>query len=279
MNLWKMELLHLFRSWRGWTLLAVFLLASVLSIVTGMFIERVDDFSHSAAVDLYMIYSLPGTLLFIGIVVSALSFDGNKDSATFLRTRFSMKRILITKVLVYSPLAEFLFFLGFIISLVGGSIFFDASDTLSFGWLLWGILLHLVTGLFYLALMLFTSSVFRGAVASVLLTLAVIIGIPIIGGTLAIIELLMRGLIETPPADWERVSYVARVLLWWPAALGDAQAFLSVTQSEIEESTISYFGQSFELDPHFRYKPLISTLVVSPLFALFAWRRYTRREI
>jgi hypothetical protein len=279
MNLWKMELLHLFRSWRGWTLLAVFLLASVLSIVTGMFIERVGDFSHSAAVDLYMIYSLPGTLLFIGIVVSALSFDGNKDSATFLRTRFSMKRILITKVLVYSPLAEFLFFLGFIISLVGGSIFFDASDTLSFGWLLWGILLHLVTGLFYLALMLFTSSVFRGAVASVLLTLAVIIGIPIIGGTLAIIELLMRGLIETPPADWERVSYVARVLLWWPAALGDAQAFLSVTQSEIEESTISYFGQSFELDPHFRYKPLISTLVVSPLFALFAWRRYTRREI
>ena len=279
MNLWKMELLHLFRSWRGWTLLAVFLLASVLSIVTGIFIERVDDFSHSAAVDLYTIYSLPGTLLFIGIVVSALSFDGNKDSSTFLRTRFSMKRILITKMLVYFPLSELLYFLGFIISLVGGSIFFDASDTLSFGWLLWGILLHLVTGLFYVALMLFTSSVFRGAVASVLLTLAVVIGIPIIGGTLTIIELLMRGLIETPPADWEKISYVASVLLWWPAALGDAQAFLSVTQSEIAENTISFFGQSFELDPHFRYKPLISTLVVSPLFALFAWRRYTRREM
>ena len=279
MNLWKMELLHLFRSWRGWTLLAVFLLASILSIVTGIFIERVDQFSHSAAVDLYMIYSLPGTLLFIGIVVSALSFDGNKDLSTFLRTRFSMKRILITKILVYFPLSELLYFLGFIISLVGGSIFFDASDTLSLGWLLWGILLHLVTGLFYVALMLFTSSVFRGAVASVLLTLAVIIGIPIIGGTLTIIELLMRGLIETPPADWEKISYVARVLLWWPAALGDAQAFLSVTQSEIAENTISYFGQSFELDPHFRYKPLISTLVVSPLFALFAWRRYTRREM
>ena len=279
MNLWKMELLHLFRSWRGWTLLAVFLLASVLSIVTGIFIERVDDFSHSAAVDLYMIYSLPGTLLFIGIVVSALSFDGNKDLSTFLRTRFSMNRILITKMLVYFPLAELLYFLGFVISLVGGSIFFDASDTLSFGWLLWGILLHLVTGLFYVALMLFTSSVFRGAVASVLLTLAVVIGIPIIGGTLTIIELLMRGLIETPPADWEKISYVARVLLWWPAALSDAQAFLSVTQSEIAENTISYFGQSFELDPYFRYKPLISTLVVSPLFALFAWRRYTRREM
>ena len=190
-----------------------------------------------------------------------------------------MKRILITKILVYFPLSELLYFLGFVISLVGGSIFFDASDTLSFGWLLWGILLHLVTSLFYVALMLFTSSVFRGAVASVLLTLAVIIGIPIIGGTLMTIELLTRGLIATPLADWEKVSYVARVLLWWPAALSDTLAFLSVTQSEIAESTISYFGQSFELDPHFRYKPLISTLVVSPLFALFAWRRYARREM
>tara|TARA_B100000949_G_scaffold211833_1_gene205643 strand:- start:65 stop:502 length:438 start_codon:yes stop_codon:yes gene_type:complete len=145
--------------------------------------------------------------------------------------------------------------------------------------MLWGILLRLITSLFYLALMLFTASVFRGAVASVLLTLAVIIGIPIIGGTLTTIELLTRGLIATPLADWEKVSYVARVLLWWPAALGDAQAFLSVTQSEIAENTISYFGLSFELDPHFRYKSLISTLVVSPLFALFAWRRYTIREM
>ena len=279
MNLWKMELLHLFRSWRGWTLLAVFLLAAVLSIVTGIFIERIDDFSHSAVVDLYIIFSLPGTLLFMGIVVSALSFDGNKDLSTFLRTRFSMKRILIAKMLVYFALFELLYFLGFVISLVGGSIFFDTSDTLSFEWMLWGILLHLVTGLFYVTLMLFTSSVFRGAVVSVLLTLAVIIGIPIIGGTLTTIELLMRGLIATPLADWEKVSYVAKILLWWPGALGDAEAFLSVTQSEIAKNTISYFGQSFELDPHFRYKPLISTLVVSPLFALFAWRRYTRREI
>ena len=279
MNLWKMELLHLFRSWRGWTLLAVFLLASVLSIVTGIIVERVDDFSSSEALDLYMLYSLVGTLLFVGIVISSLSFDGNKDLSTFLRTRFSIKRILITKVLVYFLLSELLFSVGFLISFATGSVLFDASDTLSFGWMLWGILLRLITSLFYLALMLFTASVFRGAVASVLLTLAVIIGIPTIGGTLTTIELLMRGLIATPLADWEKVSYVARVLLWWPATLGDAQAFLSVTQPEIAEDTISFLVQSFELDPHFRYKPLISTLVVSPLFALFAWRRYTRREM
>ncbi|SVC51985.1 uncharacterized protein METZ01_LOCUS304839, partial [marine metagenome] len=57
------------------------------------------------------------------------------------------------------------------------------------------------------------------------------------------------------------------------------QAFLSVTQSEITSGYVSYFGQTFELNAHFREKPLISTIVLSPLFALFAWRRYSRREI
>ena len=137
----------------------------------------------------------------------------------------------------------------------------------------------MVSGLFYVALMLFTSSIFRGSVASVLLTLAVLIGIPTIGSTVVTVELLMRGLIQTPLAQWETVSYVGKVLLWWPAALSDTQAFLSVTESEIRTGTINYFGQSFDFDPHFRYKPLISALVVSPLFALFAWRRYTRREM
>jgi hypothetical protein len=280
MNLWKMELLHLFRSWRGWTLLGVFILASVLSIVIGIFIERANDqFSYGEALDIYMISSIVGTLLFVGIVVSSLAFDGNKDSAIFLRTRFSMKQILLTKLLVYLPLSQMLFFLGFFLTLVVGQIIYDSSDTLNLNWFLWGTFLHLVSGLFYVALMLFTSSIFRGSVASVLLTLAILIGIPIIGSAAITVELLMRGLIQTPPTQWETVSYVARTLLWWPAALSDTQAFLSVTESEIRTGTINYFGQSFELDAHFRYKPLISALVVSPLFALVAWRRYTRREL
>jgi hypothetical protein len=280
MTLWKMELIHLFRSWRGWTLLGVFILASVLSIVVGIFIERAsDNFSHGGALDIYMATSIVGVLLFIGIVVSSLAFDGNKESSVFLRTRFSMKQILLAKLLIYFPLSEILFFLGFFLTLIVGLLIFDSSDTLSFNWLLWGTLLHLITSLFYVALMLFTSSIFRGSVASVFLTLAVIIGIPIIGGTVVTVELLMRGLIQTPPEQWETVSYAAQALLWWPAGLSDTLAFLSVTESEITAGTINYFGQSFELDPHFRSKSLISTVVASPFFALFAWRRYSRREM
>ena len=222
MNLWKMELIHLFRSWRGWTLLGVFLLASVLSLVIGIFIERANgNFSYGEALDIYMVSSIVGTLLFIGILVSSLSFDSNKDSSIFLRTRFSMKQILLNKLLIYWPLSEMLFFLGFFLTLIVGLLIFDRSDSLSLNWFLWGTFLRLVSSLFYVSLMLFTSSIFRGPVASVLLTLAVLIGIPTIGSAVVTVELLMRGLIQPPLAQWETVSYVGKVLLWWPAALSD----------------------------------------------------------
>ncbi|MCL0028558.1 hypothetical protein M1N23_00215 [Dehalococcoidia bacterium] len=275
-----MELIHLFRSWRGWTLLGVFILASVLAIVIGVFIERANDhFSYAEALDIYMVSSIVGTLLFVGIVVSSLAFDSDKDSSIFLRTRFSLKQILLTKLLIYFPLSEILFFMGFALTLIVGLLIFDTADSLNLSWFLWGTFLQWLSGLFYVSLMLFTSSIFRGSVASVLITLAVLIGIPLIGGTVITVELLMRGLIQTPTAQWETVSYAAKVLLWWPAALSDTQAFLSVTDSEIKTGIVEFFGQSYELDAHFRSKPLISTVIASPLLALFAWRRYSRREM
>ena len=280
MNLWKMELIHLFRSWRGWTLIGFYLLASILAVVIGVFIDRAyGNFSHARALELYMTISIVGFLVFLGIVVSSLAFDSNKDSSIFLRTRFTMKQIILTKLLIYVPFSSILFYSGFILTLIASMLLFDTSDPLQLDWVLWGIFLELVSVFFYVSLMLFTSSVFRGTVASVLLTLAMFIGVPLIGTTLITVELLMRGLMDTPPVEWENVSYVGRTLLWWPAALSDTQAFLTVTESEVNSGMISFFGQAFELDAHFRSKPLISTLVSSPILALLAWRRYTRREI
>ena len=280
MNLWKMELIHLFRSWRGWTLIGFYLLASILAVVIGVFIDRAyGNFSHARALELYMTISIVGFLVFLGIVVSSLAFDSNKDSSIFLRTRFTMKQIILTKLLIYVPFSSILFYSGFILTLIASMLLFDTSDPLQLDWVLWGIFLELVSVFFYVSLMLFTSSVFRGTVASVLLTLAMFIGVPLIGTTLITVELLMRGLMDTPPVEWENVSYVGRTLLWWPAALSDTQAFLTVTESEVNSGMISFFGQGFELDAHFRSKPLISTLISSPILALLAWRRYTRREI
>ena len=280
MNLWKMELIHLFRSWRGWTLIGFYLLASILAVVIGVFIDRAyGNFSHARALELYMTISIVGFLVFLGIVVSSLAFDSNKDSSIFLRTRFTMKQIILTKLLIYVPFSSILFYSGFILTVIASMLLFDTSDPLQLDWVLWGIFLELVSVFFYVSLRLFTSSVFRGTVASVLLTLAMFIGVPLIGTTLITVELLMRGLMDTPPVEWENVSYVGRTLLWWPAALSDTQAFLTVTESEVNSGMISFFGQAFELDAHFRSKPLISTLISSPILALLAWRRYTRREI
>ena len=39
MNLWKAELLLLFRSWRGWTLVTLYLLACILALLTNYFID------------------------------------------------------------------------------------------------------------------------------------------------------------------------------------------------------------------------------------------------
>jgi ABC-type transport system involved in multi-copper enzyme maturation permease subunit len=280
MTLWKAELIHLFRSWRGWTLVGIYLLACFLASIVGYFIERATgSFTHTGAIDIYIAASIVGLLLFVGIVVSSLAFDSNKDASIFLRTRFSMKQILVAKILVYFPLSSALFFFGFLLTLIIGLLIFDSSDPLNWNWFMWGFLLEIVAGIFYVPLMLFTSSIFRGSVASVLLTLAVMIGIPAIGATLITVELLMRGLIETPPAQWETVSYVAQVLLWWPAALSDTQAFLTVTESEITAGTITFFGQTFELDAHFRWKPLVTTIISGPILTLLAWYRYSRREI
>ena len=165
MNLWKMELIHLFRSWRGWTLIGFYLLASILAVVIGVFIDRAyGNFSHARALELYMTISIVGFLVFLGIVVSSLAFDSNKDSSIFLRTRFTMKQIILTKLLIYVPFSSILFYSGFILTLIASMLLFDTSDPLQLDWVLWGIFLELVSVFFYVSLMLFTSSVFRARV-------------------------------------------------------------------------------------------------------------------
>ena len=83
MNLWKMELIHLFRSWRGWTLLGTFILTSVLSVVVGIFIERSSGLAYTDALDLYMIASIVGTLLFSAGTAWATSRDAVDEGARF----------------------------------------------------------------------------------------------------------------------------------------------------------------------------------------------------
>lgn len=283
MNLWKVELSQLFRSWRGWTLAVMYFLASILAITIGILIDRTNGIAtvaYDGVIDYYLICSVPAGILFIGLVVSALSFDSNKNLSIFLRLRFSIKRILITKLLVYVALSEILFISSFTFNFVLAYIFFDTSDAISIRWLLFGYLFNILSGVFYVCLIAFTSATFKSTVASILLTLAFVIGIPIFVGVATPIELAVRGIItETPPEKWSDVSYTLKVNDWWPTNISDTAAFYTVTESDIAQDKFVVNFEQVELKPWFRLKPLITSLILAPLLMISAWKTYTRREM
>lgn len=283
MNLWKVELSQLFRGWRGWTLAVMYFLASILATTIGILIDRqngIATVAYDEAINYYLLCSVPANILFIGLVVSALSFDSNKNLSIFLRLRFSIKRILITKLLVYVAFSEILFISSFALNFVLAYMFFDTSDAIGIHWLLFGYLFNILSGVFYVCLIAFTSATFKSTVASILLTLALVIGFPIFIGVATPIELAVRGIIaETPPEKWSDVSYVQKVNDWWPTNISDTSAFYTVTESDIAQDQIDVNFEQVELDPWFKLKSLITSLILAPLLMISAWKTYSRREI
>ena len=281
MNLWRVELFHLLRTWRGWTLSGVFLLASLLAVLMGFLIHRSSgsSFTYDQTLDLYTLLAWPALLLWTGIAASSFAIDSNKERSVFLRLRFSLAEILISKSVFYFALLGTLWLAGFAITFLLGLVIYDGSHQISLGWFLWGLFFFLIGGVFSTILILFCGALFRGAVASVLVVIGLNLGIPIIASLLVFLELLIRGLTNTPPVEWETVSYVARGLLWWPPATYDGVIFMSVTPSEIAADTNITLGQALELEPYFRMKPLISTVILLPAMALFGWHRYAKREV
>ena len=282
MNLWKVELLQLFRGWRGWTLVFLFLLASILAVLIGFFIDRSNAsevVGYVEVLEFYMLCSIPAGFLFIGLVVSSMSFDSNQNLSIFLRLRFSFQKILLTKLGVYVPLSEILFLSTFGLTFLVSILMFDTSDPISFKWFVFGYLFRIFGSIFWVCLITFTSAVFKSTVASLLLTLAIIFGFPILVGVATPIELAARGLLETSPDEWEEISYVAKINDWWPTNVSDTDTFLTVTDSEVVANKHSVYFEDTELDPWFRLKPFIVSLLLAPMLMLYALRTYSRREI
>jgi len=282
MNLWKVELVLLFRSWRGWTLVSLYLLATILALLTNYFIDKANkaELIHYAdVIEMYLLFSLPAGILFIGLVVSSMSFDANQNLSIFLRMRFSFKRILLTKLVVYVLLSEVLFFVTFALTFITSMVMFDTTDPISLKWFTFGFMFNLLNSIFWVCLITFTSAVFKSTVASLLLTLALIIGFPMLVGIATPLEIVARGLWETPESEWDKVSYVAKINNWWPTTISDTDNFLTVTKSEIDSNTIVVNFEEVSLEPWFRLKPFIVSLLLAPFLWLSAWRTYSRREI
>ena len=282
MNLWKVELVLLFRSWRGWTLVSLYLLATILALLTNYFIDKANkaELIHYAdVIEMYLLFSLPAGILFIGLVVSSMSFDANQNLSIFLRMRFSFKRILLTKLVIYVLLSEVLFLITFALTFIASMVMFDTTDPNTLKWFTFGFMFNLLNSIFWVCLITFTSAVFKSTVASLLLTLALIIGFPILVGIATPLEIVARGLWETPESEWDKVSYVAKINNWWPTTISDTDNFLTVTKSEIDAKTIVVNFEEVSLEPWFRLKPFIVSLLLAPFLWLYAWRTYSRREI
>ena len=282
MNLWKVELVLLFRSWRGWTLVSLYLLATILALLTNYFIDKANkaELIHYAdVIEMYLLFSLPAGILFIGLVVSSMSFDANQNLSIFLRMRFSFKKILLTKLVIYVLLSEVLFLFTFALTFIASMVMFDTTDPISLKWFMFGFVFNILNSIFWVCLITFTSAVFKSTVASLLLTLALIIGFPILVGIATPLEIVARGMWETPESEWDKVSYVAKINNWWPTTISDTDNFLTVTKSEIDAKTIVVNFEEVSLEPWFRLKPFIVSLLLAPFLWLYAWRTYSRREI
>ena len=282
MNLWKVELVLLFRSWRGWTLVSLYLLATILALLTNYFIDKANKaelINYADVIEMYLLFSLPAGILFIGLVVSSMSFDANQNLSIFLRMRFSFKKILLTKLVIYVLLSEVLFLFTFALTFVASMVMFDTTDPISLKWFTFGFMLNILNSIFWVCLITFTSAVFKSTVASLLLTLALIIGFPMLVGIATPLEIVARGLWETPESEWDKVSYVSKINNWWPTTISDTDNFLTVTKSEIDSKTIVVNFEEVPLEPWFRLKPFIVSILLAPFLWLYAWRTYSRREI
>ena len=282
MNLWKVELVLLFRSWRGWTLVSLYLLATILALLTNYFIDKANKaelINYADVIEMYLLFSLPAGILFIGLVVSSMSFDANQNLSIFLRMRFSFKKILLTKLVIYVLLSEVLFLFTFALTFIASMVMFDTTDPISLKWFTFGFMFNILNSIFWVCLITFTSAVFKSTVASLLLTLALIIGFPILVGIATPLEIVARGMWETPESEWDKVSYVAKINNWWPTTISDTDNFLTVTKSEIDSKTIVVNFEEVSLEPWFRLKPFIVSLLLAPFLWLYAWRTYSRREI
>ena len=262
--------------------MSLYLLASILSVITNYFIDEANVgelVPYADVIEMYLLFSIPAGILFIGLVVSSMSFDANQNLSIFLRMRFSFGKILLTKLVVYVLLNEALFLFTFAITFISSMVMFDTVDSISMKWFLFGFLFNILNSIFWVCLVTYTSAIFKSTVASLLLTLALIIGFPILVGIATPLELVARGLWETPEAEWDNVSYVAKINNCWPTTISDTNNFLTVTESEIKAETIMVNFEEVVLDPWFRLRPFMVSLFLAPFLWLYAWRTYSRREI
>jgi len=191
MNLWRLEMLRLFRTHRIWILLAVFAGFGVLGPLTARFLPEIVDAvgggveiavpppSPELAMSGYLGNALQVGILAVAFVAAAaLAFDAKPEMAVYLRTRASIRQILTPRYGVNMAAAVLSFFVGTAIAYVGSTLLIGAPRL---GGTLVATLLLSVYLVFAVALTGLAASFVRSVPGAALITVAVLIVIGIIG--------------------------------------------------------------------------------------------------
>lgn len=191
MNLWRLEILRLFRTRRIWILLGVFASFGVLGPLTARFLPEIVD-AVGGGVEIavpppspeFAMASYLGNALQIGVLAvafvaaAALAVDAKPEMAVYLRTRAPIRQILMPRYVVNMTAAVLSFVVGTAVAYIGSTVLID---TPRLGGTIVATLLLAVYLVFVVALTGVAASVIRSVPGVALVTIAAVIMIGIVG--------------------------------------------------------------------------------------------------
>jgi len=165
MTLWRLELLRLWRTQRWLILLAVFASFGILGPLTARYLPGLmESFGEMLAV------------AFVG--AAALAFDSKAEMAVFLRTRASVRDILVPRYVVSTLASIAAFVVGMVIAYVGTGVLLEWLDV---GSVLVGTALFGLYLAFAVALVSLTASFLRRVPAVAMLSVGALIVLALLG--------------------------------------------------------------------------------------------------
>ncbi len=191
MNLWRLEMIRLIRTYRLWILLGIFGFFAVLGPATAKYLPEIVErlgggvevtvpaATPELAMGQYLGNALQIGLLAVAFVAaSSLAFDAKPEMATFLRTRTTVRRILEPRYVINMVAAAGSFLLGSAIAFAMSAVLIA---TPRLGGTIVGSLLIALYLCFAVAVTGFFASLLRSIPGTALLTVAVLIALSLLG--------------------------------------------------------------------------------------------------
>jgi len=190
-TLWRLELLRLWRTHRWLILLAVFASFGILGPLAARYLpELMESLGEDAVGALPPMTAADGITQYMGnaaqigllavafVGASALAFDAKPEMAVFLRTRASVRDILVPRYVVTTLASVAAFAIGMVIAYVGTGILLEWLDVgaVVLGTAMFGLYLA-----FAVAVLAISASFIRRVPGVALLSLAALILIALLG--------------------------------------------------------------------------------------------------